>query len=63
MAPSTPSRRPSVAAGERWDFPLGAALTRQQVRQPDTVIGVASRDVVIALEADPAGRAAAERAL
>jgi DNA primase catalytic core len=42
--------------------PLGVALTRAQARQLDTVIGVAGRDVVIALDADPAGQAAAVRA-
>jgi DNA primase catalytic core len=42
--------------------PLGVALTRAQARELDTVIDVAGRDIVIALDADPAGQAAAKRA-
>ena len=42
--------------------PLGVAMTRAQVRELDTVIDVAGRDIVIALDADPAGQAAAKRA-
>jgi DNA primase len=43
--------------------PLGVALTGAQWRQLDTVIGIVRRDIVIALDADPAGQAAAKRAL
>jgi DNA primase catalytic core len=42
--------------------PLGVALTRDQARQLDIAIGAAGRDIVIALDADPAGHAAANRA-
>jgi len=42
--------------------PLGIALTRAQARQLDKVFGIARRDIVVALDADPAGQGAAKRA-